>query len=254
MVVCREYVKKIDIEGAATPYRVLCQRREGAGQLTVLLHGLGCSVKCWQHAWDHAELGSLLAIDLPGFGRSEKTDAFAHDLSALAAVVDTILGDFADRQLRIVAHSMGGAVALLLNRATWSRTTSFINVEGNLAAADCGMVSRAIATVTEAEFVDSGMAQLRERLRDEPGFDLETASALAMHRCARSLVSWSEGGELLARYLDLPCQRTYVCGDRNLDAVQRSLPAGERLRVVAASGHFPMIDNPDAFYRLIATV
>ena len=68
-------------------------------------------------------------------------------MEAQARVCAEILKEFSDRNLHIVAHSMGGAVALLLPDDILNDTKTFANIEGKLVGADCGVASRRIISV-----------------------------------------------------------------------------------------------------------
>lgn len=84
----------------------------GRGPATLLLHGLGGFAESWRHTMDAlAPHGTVIALDLPGFGQSAKprrryglgffTDVVRHALRALD--IDRV---------RLVGHSLGGAVAV----------------------------------------------------------------------------------------------------------------------------------------------
>jgi pimeloyl-ACP methyl ester carboxylesterase len=55
---------------------------------------------------------SLLAVDLPGFGRSEKSSSFIYSLENYARVMIECLNYFRIEKAHIAAHSMGGQIAL----------------------------------------------------------------------------------------------------------------------------------------------
>ncbi|MBW2606528.1 MAG: alpha/beta hydrolase [Deltaproteobacteria bacterium] len=118
--------------------------RECGEELIFLLHGLGCSKESFRDIWirDEFKNYSILAIDLPGFGESSKPDDFSYKMDDHALVCAEVLKEFSSKQLHIVAHSMGGAIGLLLPPAVLNRTLSFANLEGNLIREDCGILSR----------------------------------------------------------------------------------------------------------------
>ncbi|MBB6455419.1 pimeloyl-ACP methyl ester carboxylesterase [Salirhabdus euzebyi] len=55
---------------------------------------------------------SIVAIDLPGFGRSEKSASFVYSLHNYAKIVACCIEHFKFKHVTIVGHSMGGQVAL----------------------------------------------------------------------------------------------------------------------------------------------
>jgi pimeloyl-ACP methyl ester carboxylesterase len=86
--------------------------RAGSGDTTLLLlHGYGESLMAYRGILDRlAQRYRVVAVDLPGFGLSDKPDA-PYDLPSMRRR----LGDFLDRWTRgpvvVVGHSMGGEIA-----------------------------------------------------------------------------------------------------------------------------------------------
>jgi pimeloyl-ACP methyl ester carboxylesterase len=89
--------------------------RAGQGDTTILLiHGFGESLTTWRAVFDPlAARAKVVAIDLPGFGASQKPDT----LYSLAAQTER-LSRFIDRwtpgPLIVMGHSMGGELAASL--------------------------------------------------------------------------------------------------------------------------------------------
>ena len=84
---------------------------EGQGPATVLLHGLGGFAESWRHTIPElGRHGRVIALDLPGFGKSGKPRR-AYTLAFLAEVLEAFLRELGLEQVRLVGHSMGGAVA-----------------------------------------------------------------------------------------------------------------------------------------------
>lgn len=84
----------------------------GGGTPVVLLHGIGASVEVWNTTFP--ALGAhrrVLAVDLPGFGRSNKPEA-SYTLSYLADFVHCFLDVMGVERATILGHSLGGGTAL----------------------------------------------------------------------------------------------------------------------------------------------
>jgi len=136
-----------------------------APEAVLFIHGLGCTKESFDTAWDYGleEQVALVAVDLPGFGESSRPADFSYALEDHAAVVAEVLAALPAERLHVVAHSMGGAVALLLLRSRQAeRIVSFINVEGNLIGEDCGLLSRPAAELGFERF-----EQLLQERRNE---------------------------------------------------------------------------------------
>lgn len=139
---------------------ILVRHRIGQGDdLIFFIHGLGCNSESFSGAWDCAALKeySLVAFDLPGFGMSSKPTNYSYKMEEQANVCKQLLARFSNKRIHVVAHSVGGAIGLIL--AQNMMLASFTSVEGNLIALDCG-VSRRIQAMTEATFVRTGFHQL----------------------------------------------------------------------------------------------
>jgi pimeloyl-ACP methyl ester carboxylesterase len=83
----------------------------GAGAPTVcLIHGTGGSSEVWTHQLDAlADLAHIVALDLPGHGRSD--GGIPKRIEDAAAVVADFLGALGISRVVIGGHSMGGAIA-----------------------------------------------------------------------------------------------------------------------------------------------
>lgn len=87
----------------------------GRGPALVLLHGFMMDGWYWR-----AMLPSLatthdpIAIDLPGFGESDRPRRFSYDFAGFASVVEEVLDRLGVARAQVVGHSLGGGVALTL--------------------------------------------------------------------------------------------------------------------------------------------
>lgn len=80
----------------------------------VFIHGLGSYLKFWRYQLDtFAARGyRVIAVDLPGYGKSDKPAAFPYTTEAMADVVYELVQKLGVRQPILVGHSMGGQTAL----------------------------------------------------------------------------------------------------------------------------------------------
>lgn len=107
--------------------------RAGEGTPTLLLlHGYGESAVTWQGVFDRlARRHAALAVDLPGFGLSDKPDGpydYPTQLGRLEALVDALEGPVV-----VVGHSMGGQLAagLALSRPERVRAAVLVAPAGD---------------------------------------------------------------------------------------------------------------------------
>lgn len=67
------------INNAGMSFDVAFQYRAASDDLVIFIHGLGCSKETFENIWDCPALNgfSLLAYDMPGFGRSNRPKTFS---------------------------------------------------------------------------------------------------------------------------------------------------------------------------------
>jgi pimeloyl-ACP methyl ester carboxylesterase len=253
----RERVLPLRLAGHTTD--VVIRFRPGrGGDLLVCIHGFGCAKESFDSGYAAAALAdlSICAVDLPGHGASGGLPEVDDVIEAYAQVVAAVAEQLAPRRLFLLGHSMGGAVGLVATHAV--PVDRFISVEGNLVAADCGLVTQQTATQSRDEFVTTGYARFLTELAASDRPDLrqwagwyKQAEPAALHRLATSLLAWSRSGELLARLRQLP-GASYVYGV-NSD-LRHLLPhlGPTPAYPVSGAGHFPMVDNPYEFWQVVA--
>ena len=236
--------------------------REGGKDLVLFLHGIGCVKDNFAAFWEAPEFAglALLAPDLPGHGASQGLPPESSTMEGMAAVLlDLVEAQVRDRRrLHVVAHSMGGAAGLLLAKRPPVPLASFVSLEGNLVAEDCGMLSRRTAEMDLKLFKDAKFdrlkAQAREAddpaLRDWAGW-VAACPAEAFHASARSLVEWSDGGQLLDIFRALTVPKADVTGEESANPdVLAHLEAIAQVRI-ADCGHFVMVEKPAGLARVV---
>ena len=88
--------------------------RRGRGEPVVLLHGIAHSSQAWDSVLPAlAERYEVVAIDLPGCGRSDKPDT-DYSLGAQATAVRYVLDSLGFDLVTVIGHSLGGGIAMTL--------------------------------------------------------------------------------------------------------------------------------------------
>ena len=244
--------EKFDLIIEGNPLEVVADVRDTGKNLLFFIHGLGCSKNSFHHFWNRVDFKEYSAFipDLVGFGESSKPESFSYAMETQARACAKILQRFSDKNLHIVAHSMGGAVALLLPHKILKHAKTFANVEGNLIDADCSILSRKIASATPAVFKLNILPEIRETLNrlGEKYAAIDAASATSLYRSAESLVGWSDSNQLLDKFFALKCRKAYFYGEENTEHPTVSRVKEIQKFKIKRSGHFPMNDNPNDFY------
>jgi pimeloyl-ACP methyl ester carboxylesterase len=234
---------------------------DGRAPVCVWLHGLGSAASAdFPTVVRHPRLAPYraLLVDLLGFGFSDRPDAFPYTLEAHAATVARLLDHLALRNCRLVGHSFGGSVAIVLAAARPDLVAGLVVAEPNLDPAEA-TVSRLIADQTEEAYAAAGHAALVAQAEiwaaespttaTYPG-TLGAADPRALHRSATALVAAS----LRETFFGLDIPRTYVFGARSLpDPLEEVLRTrGVPMAVVPDVGHGMMDTNPEGVARVVA--
>ena len=244
-------VKKFQVSLCGMDIAISARYRSGGNDLVLFVHGLGCSKESFDDAFTYPGFADfrLLAIDLPGFGDSSKLQEFSYTMEDQARVLMMVLERIGFSRLHIIAHSMGSAVALLAAEKISANLATFVNVEGNLIAEDCGLLSRRTIQIPFADFQEKAFDRFRSKGPRPWREQSSKADPLAFYKSCQSLVSWSDSGKLLERFTNLRASTLYVYGDQNSDMAILTKLRGIRKVEIPDSGHFVMNDNPEEFYR-----
>ena len=80
----------------------------------VFIHGLGSYLKFWRSQLDvfHQQGYHVIAVDLPGYGKSDKPGSFPYTMEAMADVVRELVDTQGIDKPILAGHSMGGQTSL----------------------------------------------------------------------------------------------------------------------------------------------
>jgi pimeloyl-ACP methyl ester carboxylesterase len=144
----------------------------------VLIHGWACDLGFWRgQIADLSKRARVIAIDLPGHGKSDKPE-IVYSMDLFARAVDAVMRDAGVDRAVLIGHSMGTPVARQFYRKYPKRTLGLVIVDGALRPfGDKKMMDNFIAPLRGADykeqaarFVDGMMgpevsAALREQIK-----------------------------------------------------------------------------------------
>jgi len=170
-----------ELEVGGRSVRVLCvesRRPDGGGTPQLLVHGLGGSSVTWVEVMSGlAEHGPVVAVDLPGFGRTLPVEGDTLTVRGYVDFVLEVAGSLGWDRFDLHGNSMGGLVAVLLAARHPGRVAHLVLVSPALPprtplhfalparATIDGMVPIAVSTVSAAVLGVVGVAgpELTER-------------------------------------------------------------------------------------------
>ncbi|GGL86962.1 alpha/beta hydrolase [Streptomyces fumigatiscleroticus] len=248
-------MKQVEFDGGGSCIR--WTETPGADPARVYVHGLGAASAVYHaHIAARPELAGRrsLFVDLPGHGISDRPQDFGYTLEdhadALAAVLDAAGVTGAE----LIAHSMGGAVAVVLAHRRPGLVSRLVLTEANLDAFPPPAAgSSRIASYEEEEFVNDGYARVLLEVGPVWAATMRLADPRALHRSA---VGLRRGSDPVMRTLleRLPVDRVCVQGGLSgeVEGAQALAAAGVRVVTVPGAGHNVMFDAPDAFAAVVA--
>jgi pimeloyl-ACP methyl ester carboxylesterase len=252
---------------------------EGKGPPVLLIHGFGASTFTWRFvAPELAKSHRVIAVDLKGFGLSDKPFDGRYSVYDQAELLAQLIEDKDLRDLTLVGHSFGGGVALLLaleaNQRFDGRITRLVlldsiafpqNIPVFFRLLDVPLVSQigvrmvppsvqARVALKIAYFDDSKIDPEEIELYAAP---LKTAAGKhAIIYSARQIVP-EDIAELSERYktIELPTLILWCDHDRIVPLevgikLRRTLP-NSTLRLVEECGHMPQEEQPASTLALI---
>lgn len=238
-------------------------------QTVLFLHGLGESHLCFLEAFN-SQLSTefnLVALDLPGFGFSSKSDTLDYHLHAQIDRVIALLDFLGIRLTFLVGHSMGGDLGTLLCDKYPQRFKAFFNVEGNLTQQDLFIAASAVNAAEQDCFTDWFEGTFRtvvmkwayrwpSSLRYLVSLDMCCPNAFL--KSSRDLVAANESSnentlsKIGLTYKNLTTPTVYCWSKDSLSEVSVSAIATVQIANRMFSGsHWIMVDQEYEFYQFL---
>lgn len=263
-----EHGQFLEINGAATHYHDV-----GEGKVVLLLHGSGPGVSAWAN-WRHAIpalAGSarVLALDLVGFGATERPDTVRYSLRTWTDHVWSFLDKLGIDKVSVIGNSLGGRIAMQMAEDNQDRLDRLVLMgapgvgmtltEGLKALRSYEPSYEAMSSLLKNYFavdksiITDDLVQIRYEASDAPGAH-EAYRLMFFHPDhAGSELAISEDQ---VRAVTVPTLLVHGREDRvvPVDVAWKMidlLPNGD-LHVFSRCGHWTQIERADEFNRLVA--
>ncbi|MCC7252591.1 alpha/beta hydrolase [Hyphomicrobium sp.] len=255
-----------------SPPVALYYEEYGSGPPLLLLHGLGESTFTWHEILPAlAARHRVIALDLKGFGRSDKPDDDAYSADDQAALVARFILERDLRNVVVIGHSFGGTVALRTALAKGIAGTGRIRRIAVIGAPAlprataryldlvmAPLIPDAVATVLPAD------AAARFLLREAMGGRVpsehtvegyaapyrERGAIRAFFATARSIINEHDADAVAARYKGVKqpvllvwCRKDPIVPLRAGRQLAAALPRA-RLAVIEGCHHLPQHERP----------
>jgi pimeloyl-ACP methyl ester carboxylesterase len=232
-------------------------------KILLYLHGLGESGLCFENIITHPmlEKWNHIVPDLPGYGKSYWPDK-PLSLDAQADLLNQWIEKNCWTSVILIGHSMGGVLGTIMCEKYPIKIRGFINIEGNMSPGDCAYSGQA-AGQSLTQWLDSGFFEFYEQLyrlgqTDMPhrGYyaSVRMCDPATFYQNSVDLVTASETRQLATRLARLPMPFCYIGGTpRGVVTESQALlsAAGIPWQAVDNAGHWPFLDHPDQFIKII---
>ncbi|MDH2402928.1 alpha/beta fold hydrolase [Bradyrhizobium sp. SSUT18] len=235
----------------------------GAGMPLVFVHGFTTTAEFWREQVEPFSTGhQMVRINLPGHGRSPRPEDRKYTIDAF---VEDVLGVYRALSIEsavLVGLSMGGTVAQSLTLAHPERVRALVlvgatphglgedvNVDNVRKAIDELGVATASQKVIERSFGSAASAELIDFARNE----VTQTPAFVAHQAIASLNasdSRARLGEICVPTLVLVGEEDVITPPSESQTLADSIP-NSHLHIIPSAGHFPMLERPETFNRLL---
>lgn len=268
----------LEVENITLHYRIWDSFKNRGKVL--LIHGLGGSTYSWEETAMclQREGFDVLAVDLPGFGYSERNTSYSHTQKnrskLLWSLVDQFEASHEDNGNQgdwvLIGHSMGGGTVSAMAFQEPERTKGLLLIAGALFDKGPGILTKLLWYPPAGKWMEvfldyfsSDEIRIREILSSANGMDLLVGQyegymePLRIKGTAASLVSMTRTGKSLEeqelRSITVPVYGIWGSADswvRELetDQIKNVLPQAEFSKIQGA-GHLPMETHPEEFQR-----
>lgn len=238
----------------------------GSGRTAIVfVHGLAADLSAWRYQVPvFAGRSRLVLLDLPGHGESDKSGRFDYSIRFHALALEAVLRDAGVDRAVLVGHSMGTPVIREFYRMYPARVSALVAVDGSLKAmtTDPAAVEKFVGPYRGPDFharlekfADSVLATPSASSPPAWQSDLrKTMLATPQPVFVRSFEGMFDPTVWKEERIAVPLLAVVAKNpfwDATYEAYVRALGPDVEYRVIEGSGHFLMLEKPDAFNHIL---
>ena len=222
----------------------------------VLIHGWTCNIDNWRDQIpDFAKRTRVIAIDLPGHGKSDKPKV-TYSMDLFARATDAVLRDAKVERAVLVGHSMGTPIARQFYRKYPQKTLAIVIVDGALRPfGDKAMVDHMMAGLRGPNYMDT-LNQMFAMMNG-PNLSADAQgriNASSLNTPQHVLVSAMEGmadpsiwGEDKINVPVLAIMAKNPFFPPNIESSYKAIAPNLDIQIWDGVGHFIMMERPKEF-------
>jgi len=228
----------------------------------VMLHGWAASHKFWKYCFSaFAPRWRVVAPDMVGFGISEKPDR-DYTLQGLTQWFGAFLDALKLERVTLVAHSMGGTIALLYALEHPERIEKLVVCNPLIVGATAFSTRNRLCMkpgIRRLLFWGTRMGPIRRWLQKDftaaGGLDPDLARDVTMGTFQSTFASLTSASKADLRgklaSLAVPTLAIGTDGDALVAPDQYAMVPAQKKVCIPATGHIPMIERPEDFNRIL---
>lgn len=229
--------------------------------ILLLIHGLGGSKEDFISIFEYPDLTTynILFPDLVGHGDSSKPSNYSYSMADQANILYQLLEALCIKSnILLIAHSMGGPIAISLAELLGNRVVGMIYAEGNIDEDDCFFSKTIIDSFSSEDWKDRGFNQFLLEFQNNPEMtayatNFAKAGPVTIYRSSRDLYKVSKEDTLLTRLvqLSIPILGIYGAKNKGKFSSEIKLLSKYPIRFIPDAGHDMIRDNPEFFYQIL---
>lgn len=202
---------------------------------------------------------SLFIPDFPGFGVSPSPSR-PHLIDDSAQLLESLITIYSSNNpVMLVAHSLGGLIATKVALSLGKKVLGYVSVEGNITQPDTFYSGKAAMAVDPLLWKEAFAREIYQLgLHDEAirryYLSLKMASPVALDAWAKSGVEETGKDSGGVNFLKVSCPTLYIYGKKSIPQESKLFLEKNKIEAIELehSGHWPMIDETERFYKIVA--